>query len=88
MKKAALMGFIVAMLSGMNRSSSFEIRNPYRPAKPTAKNKPSKGKWRSSEPSDYFGRRSEIVMAQTPTGPKKMKCKTALKKNFKFHFTK
>lgn len=83
MKKAGIIGLIAAMLA-----SSHEIKNTYRAAKPTAKKRTSKGGWRPSPPSDYFGRRSEIVMAQTPSGTKKMKCKTALKKNFKFHFTK
>lgn len=87
MKKVGIIGLVAAMLGG-STASSHEIKNTYRAAKTTAKKRTSKSGWRPSPPSDYFGRRSEIVMAQTPTGTKQMKCKTALKKNFKFHFTK
>ncbi|SEG38803.1 hypothetical protein SAMN05421847_2157 [Halpernia humi] len=57
-----------------------------KPNKPNAKNKPSKARWRTAEPSRYFGRRSKIVTAETPKGPQKMKLKNALKKDFEFTF--
>lgn len=84
MKKLGIAGMaalIGAMSASMSRDFYIMDRKPH---KPTSKNKPSKNRWRWSEPSEYFGQRSKIVSAQTPKGEQLMKMKTALKGNFPF----
>lgn len=86
--KILALAAIAAGLSGRDFSAAHAemLQSKSKPHKPTAKNKPSKNRWRRSEPSPYFGRRSKVVTAITNKGPQKMKLKTALKKEFKFNF--
>lgn len=88
MRKLGLIGMMASMLISNPHISGNVVtgRTPTKPNKPTAKNKPSKARWRTAEPSRYFGRRSKIVTAETPKGPQKMKLKNALKKDFEFTF--
>lgn len=85
-KLASIIGLAAMMSLSTEPSTEFKITKNPDPKKPTSKNKPSKGRWRSSPTSEYFGRRSKVVTAITPKGPQKMKLKNALKKDFQFNF--
>lgn len=85
MRRLALIGVLAAMMS-KTPSGKIQLQERSKPRRLKSKNKPSKAYWRTSPPSEYFGKRSMIVTAETPKGEKQMKLKNALKKNFEFQF--
>ncbi|WP_313214105.1 hypothetical protein [Soonwooa sp.] len=82
MKKAFIAG-LAASLFGLSTSNSVvnEFKNFERHFSPK---QPKQNGWRDSQPSEYFGQRSKIVIASTPRGERKMKLKNALKGGYQF----
>ena len=81
--KKGLLGAIAAMFGMSTTTKSI----PFKASQLTEDFRPKMPKGcRASQPSEYFGRRSEIVTAYTKRGTKQMKLKNALKGNHEFDF--
>lgn len=84
MKKSPSLMRLLLFLFGIENPEAMVENARKEQKKPKKKRK--FGYWKPSPQSEYFGKRSKIVTAETPKGPKQMKLKNALKKGLEFNF--